>query len=118
MNWKAALVFRYGVPVPGREAAALQNFADAQVFFGKLAADGKCSEPEIFHHGYGGGMMIIKGETPMILQELLGMEDGRHLLATASYTSTGFGYELYLTGEDLADSMARYAAVGSELGYL
>lgn len=118
MGWNAALVFKYGVPVAGREAAALQNFADAQVFFGKLAADGRCAEPEVFHHGYGGGMMIIKAETPAVLHEILMMEEGRKLLATASFTSKGFEYQMYITGEELADSMQRYAGIGAELGYL
>lgn len=118
MIWNAALVFSYGVPVPGREALALENFADAQVFFGKMAADGRCAEPEIFHHGYGGGMMIIKAETPAVLHEMLMLDEGRKLLATASFTSTGFQYQVYITGEELAESMTRYAGVGSELGFL
>ena len=118
MGWNAALVFSYGVPVPGREAAALNNFADAQVFFGKLAADGRCSEPEVFHHGYGGGMMIVKAESPAILHELLMMDDGRKLIGTASFTSTDFSYQMYVTGEQLAENMTRYAGIGTELGYL
>lgn len=118
MRWNAALVFSYGVPVPGRENAALANFADAQTFFGKLAADDKCSEPEIFHHGYGGGMMIIKAESPEILHEILLMDDGRKLISTASFTSTGFKYEMYNTGEFLMDSMVLYSGIGTELGYL
>jgi len=118
MGWNAALVFSYGVPVPGREARALQNFADAQTFFGKLAADGKCAEPEIFHHGYGGGMMIIKAEGPEVLHKILMMDDARKTLSTASFTSTGFKYEMYNTGEFLMDSMALYSGVGTELGYL
>jgi len=118
MHWNAALVFSYGVPVPGREEAALENFADAQTFFGKLAADGRCAEPEVFHHGYGGGMMIIKAETPEILHEIMMMDEARKSLTTASFTSTDFRYEMYITGEELAESMSRYAGIGTELGYL
>lgn len=118
MAWNAAVVFSYGVPVSGREAAALENFANAQTFFGKLAVEDKCAEPEIFHHGFGGGMMIVKAETPAILQEILTMDEGQKLLAAASFTSTDFRYELYLTGEELAESMVRYAGVGAELGYV
>jgi hypothetical protein len=118
MRWNAAYVFSYGVPVPGREAKALQNFADAQTFFGKLAADDKCSEPEIFHHGYGGGMMIVKAESPEILHEILLTEEARKIISTTSFTSTGFRYEMYNTGENLMDSMMLYAGVGTELGYL
>jgi hypothetical protein len=118
MRWNAAYVFNYGVPVPGREAKALQNFADAQTFFGKLATDDKCSEPEILHHGYGGGMMIVKGESPEILHEILLTEEARKIISTASFTSTGFKYEMFHTGESLMESMALYAGVGTELGYL
>jgi len=118
MRWNAALVFTYGVPVPGREHKALENFADAQTFFGKLAADGKCSEPEIFHHGFGGGMMIVKVEHPEVIDEILMMDEGRKLLAIGSFTSSDFRYERFITGEALADGMMRYAGVGTELGYL
>lgn len=118
MVWNAALVFSYGLPFPGRENAALTNFADAHTFFGKLAADGKCAEPEIFHHGYGGGMIIVKAETPEMLHEILLMDETRRLIAVTSFTTAGFKYEMYHTGEFLMDSMARYSAVGAELGYL
>ncbi len=118
MGWNAALVFSYGVPVPGREAKALQNFADAQVLFGKLAADGRCSEPEIFHHGYGGGMMIVKAEDAAVLHDILTMDEARRAMSTASFTSTEFMYEMYTTGEALVDNMTMYAGIGTELGYL
>jgi hypothetical protein len=118
MGWNAAIVFAYGVPVPGREAAALENFANAQTFFGKLATDGRCAEPEFFHRGYGGGMMIIKGETPEILHEILDMEEARKLISTATFTSGGFSFEMYATGEVMMDRMSMYAGVGTELGYL
>jgi len=118
MTWNAALVFGYGLPVPGRETAALTNFADVQTFFGKLAADGRCAEPEIFHHGYGGGMIIIKAESPEILHEILLMDEAKRMINTASFTSNGFKYEMYHTGEFLMDSMTLYSEVGAELGYL
>lgn len=117
MALNAALVFTYGPPVPGREAAALQNFADAQAYFGKLAADDKC-EVDAFLWGYGGGMMIVKAESPADLFEMLESDDGRKQLATANYTSQDFHYQLAQTGERLAESMTNYASIGSELGYL
>ena len=49
---------------------------------------------------------------------MLMMDDGRRILSTASFTSTGFKYEMYNTGELLMDSLALYSEVGSELGYL
>jgi hypothetical protein len=99
-----------GVPVPGREGKALQNFADAQTSFGKLAADDKCSEPEIFHHGVGGGMPIVKAESPEILHEILLTEEAWKIISTASFTSAGFWCEMYNTGENLMDSMMLFGS--------
>lgn len=118
MGWNAALVFTYGLPVVGREAAALESLADGQVFFAKMAADGRCAEPEVFHHGYGGGMMIVRAETPNTLHDILMMDEPRALIAAAMFTTTKFHYEMFVTGEELIEAMGRYATVGTELGFL
>ncbi len=117
MTWNAALVFTFGAPVPGREAVALQNFADAQSFFGKLAAEDKC-EVEAFLWGYGGGMLIVKGESAAALQEILDMEESHRLLAATTYTSQDFRYQITQMGETLAERLTTYSSVGAELGYL
>lgn len=117
MTWNAALVFSFGPPVPGREGAALANFAHAQGFFGQLAADGKC-EAEAYLWGYGGGLMIVKGESPQALSEILEMDESRKMLSTGSLTSQAFEYRMAAIGEKLAENMTNYAAVGTELGYL
>lgn len=117
MTWKAALVFSYGVPVPGRETAAVQNFADAQTYFGKLATDEKC-EYDLYQYGDGGGMMIVKAESPADLQAMLEADEGRKLLSVATYTSQDFGYRMAFTGEGLADAMSRWISAGNELGYM
>ena len=54
--WNAALKISYTHPMVGRETEALEVFSDGLVMWGKLAADGKCAEPEVFHHLVGGGM--------------------------------------------------------------
>jgi hypothetical protein len=117
MTWNAALVISYGVPVPGREAAAVQNFADAQNYFGKLAADEKC-EYELFQFPDGGGMGIVKADSAADLQAMLEADEGRKLLAVATYTSLDFGYRMAFTGDAVGDAMTRWVSVGSELGYL
>ena len=117
MTWNSALVFTFGPPVPGREAAALANFAHAQAFFGQLAADGKC-EAEAYLWGYGGGLMIVKGDSPEALYEILAMDESRKMLSTGSLTSQAFAFQMAATGESLADNMTSFAAVGTELGYL
>jgi hypothetical protein len=117
MTWNAALVISYGLPVPGREAAAVQNFADAQTYFGKLAADDKC-EYELIQYPDGGGMGIVKADSFADLQGMLEADEGRELLAVATYTSLDFGYRMAFTGEALGDAMSRWVSVGSELGYM
>ena len=116
--WKAALMISYGLPIPGREVKALTNFADAQTTFGKLAADGKCAEPEIFHHADGGGFMLLRAEEPEILHEILEMDEVRHAINTALYTSLDFHHEIMVTGDVLMERMAEYTSIGSELGYM
>lgn len=117
MTWNAALVFTYGPPVPGRETAALQNFANAQAYFGGLAADGKC-EVDAYLWGYGGGMMTVKAESTTDLYEMMESEDGQKMLGTANYTSQDFHFQMAQTGDRLAESMANYASIGGQLGYL
>jgi hypothetical protein len=43
-----ALVFTCTGPVVGREAKVVDLFEQSKDFFGKPAADGKCSELEVF----------------------------------------------------------------------
>lgn len=117
MTWNAALVFTFGAPVPGREAAALQNLTDAQNFFGKLAIEEKC-ETETYLWMTGGGEMIVKGESPSALFEILGMEEARRLITAANYTSQDFGYRIAVTGDGLPNELGIYSSVGGELGYL
>ena len=78
--WNAALMLSYKKPIPGREAKALEVFADALTLYGKLAADGKCADPEVFHHLIGGGMFIVKTENLETAHEILEMEDIRKML--------------------------------------
>ena len=41
MTWNAALKISYSRPTPGRDAKAMEVFANALTIYGKLAADGK-----------------------------------------------------------------------------
>ncbi len=116
--WNAALMISYNGPVPGREAKAMEVFADALTIYGKLAADGMCAEPEVFHHLVGGGMFIIKTETIEIAHEILAMDDVRKMLDMAMFTVDGFDVELMVTGERLMNNMSLYTAIGTELGYI
>ncbi|MEN8040395.1 MAG: hypothetical protein ABFR95_02730 [Actinomycetota bacterium] len=118
MKWNAALMVSYGTPIPGREAKAMETFADALTIFGKLAADGECSEPEVFHHLIGGGMMIVKTETFEMAHEILDLAEVHKLLDTALLTVLNADVEIMITGEKLMSNMTTFTAVGTELTYI
>ena len=116
--WNAALVISYTTPLPGREGKAMEVFADAFTIYGKLAADGMCDEPEVFHHLVGGGMFIIRTETIEIANEILEMDDVRRMLNTAVLTVSDFDVEIMITGGKLMRNMSEYTGIGTELGYI
>ena len=118
MTWNAALVISYTTPIPGREAKAMEVFTTALTTFGTLAADGKCAEPEVFHHLIGGGMMIVKTESIAVAYEILELDDVRRIVDTAVFTVSDFGIEVMVTGEKLMANMALYTTIGVELGYI
>jgi hypothetical protein len=118
MTWNAALVISYNTPIPGREAKAMEVFTNAFTIYGKLAEDGMCAEPEVFHHIVGGGMFIIKTESVEIASEILNMDDVREMVNTAVFTVSGFDVEIMATGGRLMDNMSEYTTIGTELGYI
>ncbi len=118
MKWNAAIKVGYGLPIAGREAKAMEVFADAFTTFGKLAADGRCAEPEAFHHFAGGGFMVVRTESVIAAHEILDVEDVRHLIESALFTVSDFEIEIMTTGERLMADMALYAAIGTELTYI
>jgi hypothetical protein len=118
MTWNAALMISYTTPVPGREGKAMEVFAGAFTIFGKLAADGKCAEPEVFHHLIGGGMFIIKTESVDTANRILDMDDVRKMIDTAVFTVNDFQVEIMVTGAKLMNNMSEYAGIGTELGYI
>ncbi len=118
MTWNAALVIKYNLPIPGREAKAMEVFAEAHTVFGKLAADGICTEPKVFHHLVGGGMMIVKTETVEKAHEVLESEEVRDVIDRAVFTVSDYEVELMITGEQLMNNVAKYVAIGAQLGYI
>ena len=56
----AALVSRWGASVRGREAKSLEVFMEFLGYWGKQAAEGRCSEPEAFFAADGSGGMSIR----------------------------------------------------------
>lgn len=116
--WDAAIAISYERPIPGREARALEVFTDALTLFGKLAADGVCAEPEVFHHLVGGGVMLVKTEDVAKALEILEMEDVRRIIEIAFLTVDGFETRVMITGERVMQNMAFFGEIGAELGYV
>jgi hypothetical protein len=116
--WNAALAISYRRPIPGREAKALEVFSDALTLFGKLAADGVCADPEVFHHLVGGGTIFVKTDTIEKAVEILEMEDVRRIIETALLTVDEFDTHLMLTGEKVLQNMTFFGEISAELGYV
>ena len=118
MKWNAALVLSYGKPIPGREAKAMEVFADGLTMFGKLAADDKCAEPEVYNQLVTGGMFIIKTESMEAILHILEMDEIRRMFDVAMFTVEDFNIEMFLTGEHLMEAMSLYTEIGTDLGYM
>jgi len=114
---KAAIVFHYSRPHPGREAMAFETFGDALGFFGKLAADGACEMPVSYLPPAGGGMMIVHGDRERLLG-IIGSEDFINMYYRAGFGVRELTYELTVTGDDAVAAMELWASAGSELGVM
>ena len=119
MARSVALVTTWSQPARGREGKALESFTDFLTFFGKLAADGKCTAPEpYFAQDGSGGFAIVKGDSD-VLQGIVDTEEYEKLLAKAQYCVEDLRTHVYATGDDeIQRGMRIYAEAGSELGYL
>jgi len=117
-SWNAAHEISYARPIAAREAKAMEVFADALTICGKLAADGMCAEPGVFHHLVGGGMFMIKCESVGAAFELLALDGVRRMLEEAVFTVEDFDVEIMVTGGQLMSDMSLCAAVGTELVYI
>jgi hypothetical protein len=112
----SALIVTWRTPIPGREKAALDYAVEVNEYWGKLAADGKCSEPEMFFlSDY--GMWMVKGTTDTLWQ-LYGAEASQRLLRKGQLLLDHFTYELVKTGDAAAGFMLQFADLAKELSLL
>ncbi len=109
-----ALITKWVTPFPGREKRALEYAAEVSDHWGKLAADGKCTEPEFFYFG-DSGMWMTKGKRDELL-ELTYTDESRRLLAKGRFLLQGFTWELAATGSDAEQTMLAYGRVAEEYG--
>lgn len=110
-----ALVITWKVPFPGREKHALDFAAEADQYWGKLAAEGKCTTPEWYFLPEGWGMWMVKGER-RVLGDLMAEEATSRLLMKGLLLLDGWQYRLADTAAGAERFMADYATVGGLLG--
>ena len=114
---KAALVFTYTRPWAGRETMAMEAFSDALIFFGKLAADDKTSEPMLYMSTTAGSMMIVHGDREY-LEELIHTDDFLAMYMKASFAVPDISYEIWGFGEQVQEMMGLWASKGAEFGVM
>ena len=96
---KVALVFTSGLPVVGREAQAIDSGRQSHAFWRKAAAEGRCSEPEMFWSSTAPGMTIVKGEAED-LQMLMATPECQRLVMAAPLLFQDVTWELRMYGLD------------------
>ncbi len=112
----SALVFSWKRAEPGREAKALEVLAESQMFWGKLAAEGKVAEPELFM-SLGHNLMVIRGDWDFLFQTLH-TDECITLLDKATFVASDLSYHFYDIGQLAEHELQLFATAGSELGYL
>ncbi|HSN11791.1 MAG TPA: hypothetical protein VLS51_06770 [Propionibacteriaceae bacterium] len=104
---QTAMVVTWTHPIPGREAKALEYAAEVARFWGKQAAEGLCSEPEMFFSDRGTSMWIVKGERDVVLR-IHDMDEARLLTLKGELLLEEFNVDFFYTGDAAADYMVRF----------
>ena len=110
---KVALVVTSGVPVVGREAQAIDHARAADAFWRSAAAEGKCSEPEMFWSSTAPTMTIVKGEAED-MQMLMATPECQRMVMEAPLLFQDVTWELRLYGLD--PLFSQFEAAVKEMG--
>src|SRR5438034_11268804 len=95
-----AIVTTWGNAIPGREAKALEVLMESLGFWAKQAADGKCSEPEVFiADDASGGILVIKGRSNA-LREITESDEGQKVIEKAQLIVGDLKSHWYYTGDE------------------
>ena len=114
----AALVSTWGRAVPGREAKAIEVFMEFMQWWGKQAAEGKCSEPEPFFATDGsGGMSVVRGKADMLL-ELASSDEALRLISKGQLIVQDLETTWYYAGDEVTGLTSMFLESGHELGYV
>lgn len=104
-----AVFVTYTGPIPGRESEALEFAVEVAEYWGKLAADGKCTVPEQFYSSATQkGYWIVKGDR----DELMKVHDspeGKAFYAKAMALLEDYTEELLMTDSEVEEFFTNYA---------
>ena len=104
-----AFVGMWKVPFPGREQKALELGAESAEFWGKQAADGRCTTPEWLFFPNGLRMWMVKGERD-VLDRLVNSAEARRLLVRGNVLMQDWQYMFAETGSAVEQFLAEWAA--------
>jgi len=106
-----ALFVTYVRPHPGREQQALELGIEIAEFWGKLAADGKCTPPQQFLSAATGKVYwIVKGQREE-LQQVMHSDEGMRLNAKCMLLLEGYTIEMVLADEEVDEMFMTYAGL-------
>jgi hypothetical protein len=90
---------------------------EVKEYWTKLAAQGKCSPPEVFFFSNGDGLWMVKGDIDT-LWSIHVEEATQRLLTKGQLLLQDFAFDFVTTGNDAEAYMLTVAAVGQDLGVL
>jgi hypothetical protein len=100
-----------------RETLALDYGVEVKEYWTKLAAEGKCSPPELFFFSNGHGLWMVKGDIDT-LWSIHVEEATRRLVTKGQLLLKDFAFDFVTTGKDAEEYMLTVAAVAEDLGVL
>jgi hypothetical protein len=112
-----ALVVTWHAPIAGREKKALDYGVEVNEYWGKLAADGKCTPPEMFFFPDGTGMWMVKGERAA-LEALFWAPDAQRLNTKGQLLLTDYKWAFGVADHAADEFMLLYAAAAADLQIL
>lgn len=96
---KGAMVVTWTGNRPGRERQGLAYAREVDEFFGRFAAEGKCTSPKWFFAQTGPSVWLVEGEMEDLLM-ISASPEGQKLAAEGSLFSEGWTVELCSTDRD------------------
>jgi hypothetical protein len=109
---QVAMVITWSGARAGRELSALDYGVRAAEFWGRHAAEGRCTPPEMFFRPAGGGMWMVKGD----LDALTHINVDNVLLVEGGLVLEDFRYEYLDCGPSADEFLVRYAGAIESLG--